>query len=104
MFLCTLLCVFIAIAADTGRMVTIRAVVGMAEAVSPDSSVVKTLRTGMHIIYGWNIRTFQESRVDILFESGALLKIGENSIVTLSEIVKTGNCETALPVKRKDTL
>ena len=90
--------------ADKGRRVIVKAVVGKAEAISPDSSIVKQCRVGMRVFYGWNIRTAKEASVDVAFESGVILTIGEDSFISLSENLEKTNVPIDTKVKRKDTL
>jgi len=65
--------------------VTVKTAVGDVAAVSPDSSTTKPLRVGMRILYGWKVRTGVESVAELAFESGAIIRIGEQSLVTVSE-------------------
>ena len=90
--------------AGKSRRMTVKAVVGQAEAISPDSTIVKQLRIGMRVLYGWNIRTEEEAEVDLLFENGAILHIGEKSIITLSDKLEETDESIDKAVKRKDTL
>jgi hypothetical protein len=65
----------------------IKSMVGTVE-VSPAASVKwKPARVGMMVKMGWNIRTYIESSADIEIETGTLIRVGENSVVTLSKMM-----------------
>ncbi len=54
-------------------------------------------RAGMVVKMGWDVRTYIESSVDIVLDNGTLLRVGENSVVTLSKMVldKSKNVENS---------
>jgi hypothetical protein len=68
--------------------VTIRSVVGKAEVKSAESPEWRPVRTDMAVKAGWDIRTFAESSLELQYESGTVVRIGENSVVTLMRITK----------------
>jgi len=68
--------------------VTIKTVVGNVKVISPDSTKTKKLRVGMRVPVGWQVRTSSESWVELMFESGTVIRLGESSVITLSEKVK----------------
>jgi hypothetical protein len=49
----------------------------------------------MPLRMGWDVRTFVESTVDVEFENGTVLKISENSVITLSKLMQGGGVENS---------
>ena len=92
------------VTAQKGRRVTVKTVVGKAEAISPDSTKIKQLRNGMRVMYGWNIRTELEASVELVFDNGALFRVGEASNITLSDNLGKKDMSIDKKAKRKDTL
>jgi hypothetical protein len=84
--------------------ITVKTVVGHAESVSPDGDTVKVLRVGTRVLLGWHVRTAKESSVELKLESGTVLRIGENSEITLSDKLHASEQSPEAPIKRKDAL
>ncbi len=62
--------------------------VGSAEVRSSDKATWRAARIGMPVRQSWGIRTLLESSLEITLETGTVLKIGENTVVSLSELNK----------------
>jgi hypothetical protein len=71
---------------STEQRVTVKSVIGSAELRSSGAAKWRQLRPGMPVRIGGDIRTFVESTVELAFESGTVLLISENSVVTLSQL------------------
>ena len=71
-------------AQDTPERVTVREILGKVEVRRPDNQEWRAARQGMPVRIGWDVRTYVESTVELVFASGTVLKISENSVVTLS--------------------
>ncbi len=66
----------------------VKTLVGTAEVRAANGASWRPARVGMPVKTGWDIRTFVESSMELRFESGTVLRIGENSVVTLSNLSK----------------
>ncbi|MBD3320724.1 MAG: hypothetical protein GF350_06490, partial [Chitinivibrionales bacterium] len=66
------------------EIVRIKSMVGKVEIRSANSPKWRSGRIGMPVKMGWDIRTYVESRAELQFESGTIVKVGENSVITLS--------------------
>ncbi len=71
--------------------VTIKAIIGKAEIRSPKTGKWRPARVGMAVKMKWDVRTYVESSMELKFASGTVLKLGENSVVNLSTLIKDGN-------------
>jgi len=72
---------------DNTQKAFIKTMVGTVEVSSVASAKWKPARVGMMVKMGWNVRTYIESSADIEMETGTLLRVGENSVVTLSKML-----------------
>jgi hypothetical protein len=72
---------------DNTQKAFIKTMVGTVEVSSTASAKWRPARVGMMVKMGWNIRTFIESSADIEMETGTLLRVGENSVVTLAKML-----------------
>ncbi len=68
--------------------VSIKSIVGKAEVRSPKTGKWRSARIGMTVKMKWDIRTYVESTVELAFESGTVIKLGENSVINLSTILR----------------
>ncbi|MBD3393243.1 MAG: hypothetical protein GF418_14060 [Chitinivibrionales bacterium] len=68
--------------------VRIMSVVGKAEVKSAKSPNWRPARVNMPVKMGWDVRTYVESSIELRYESGTVIKLGENSVVTLSKAYK----------------
>ncbi|HEX2958439.1 MAG TPA: FecR domain-containing protein [Chitinispirillaceae bacterium] len=62
--------------------------VGSVEVRSGEKVTWRSARIGMPVRQSWDIRTLLESSAEITLETGTVLKIGENTVVSLSELNK----------------
>ncbi|MDD5673104.1 MAG: FecR domain-containing protein [Chitinivibrionales bacterium] len=67
--------------------VTVKTMVGQVEVRSGGTAVWRAARIGLPVRMGWDVRTYVESKAELEFESGTILRIGENSVVTLSKLL-----------------
>jgi hypothetical protein len=83
-----LLAIVAAAAQDQSLLLTgsIKSMVGNVE-VSSTAGKWRPARVGMMVKMGWDVRTYIESGADIEFETGTVLRVGENSVVTLSKMI-----------------
>ncbi|MBD3393244.1 MAG: hypothetical protein GF418_14065 [Chitinivibrionales bacterium] len=91
-------------AQEETERVRVKAVVGTAEVLSPDSTTRRLVRIGMRIPLGWHLRTGSESRVELAFESGTVMSIGEGSVVTLSNQIEKSPVSPSMSIQRKEPL
>lgn len=68
--------------------VTVKSIVGKAEVRSPKTGKWRPARVGMTVKMKWDIRTYVESSLELQFQSGTVLKLGENSVVNLSTLLQ----------------
>jgi hypothetical protein len=92
-----------AFAADavTEQHAIIKTIVGQVEVSLPKTTQWRPARIGMVVKMGSDVRTYVESGADIELESGTLVKIGENSVVSLAKLFqnkKTDVSNTSLNV------
>ena len=69
--------------------VTIENIVGKAEVRSPKAGKWRPARVGMVVRMKWDVRTFVESSVDLKFASGTVLKLGENTVISLETLLQS---------------
>jgi len=69
----------------------VKTILGKAEVRSPQTNKWRDLRVGMPVRMGWDVRTFVESSVELSFETGTIIKIGENSVVILDRMQTDDN-------------
>ena len=84
---CTCLSVFSQSSVATEK-VTVKSIIGKAEVRSPNAGKWRPARVGMVVKVKWDVRTFVESSMELQFESGTVLKLGENSVVNLSTLLQ----------------
>lgn len=75
-------------AADGEARAKITAIVGKVEVRSAAKARWRAGRLGMTVKEKWDIRSYLESEAEVTWENGTVLKIGENSIITLSRLTK----------------
>ncbi len=69
--------------------VRIKSITGKVMVRSPKAKQWRDARVGMFIKTKWDVRTFVESAAEIEFSNGSVIRISENSVVTLSEAFKS---------------
>jgi len=87
--------------AVTEQHAIIKTMVGQVEVSLPKTTQWRPARIGMVVKMGSDVRTYVESGADIELESGTLVKIGENSVVSLAKLFqnkKTDVSNTSLNV------
>jgi hypothetical protein len=79
-----------AFAADaaTEQRAIVRTMVGQVEVSLPHSTQWRPARIGMVVKMGSDIRSYVESSVDIELESGTIIKVGENTVVSLAKLLQ----------------
>jgi hypothetical protein len=69
--------------------------VGNVEVRSKASAAWRGARIGMTVKAHWDIRSYLESEAEVTFETGTKVKIGENSVITLSRLLKDDGGRTS---------
>jgi len=64
----------------------------------PKTTQWRPARIGMVVKMGSDVRTYVESGADIELESGTLVKIGENSVVSLAKLFQNKKTDVPTPV------
>jgi hypothetical protein len=82
-------------ASGTEERVTVNQIVGQVEVRSGGTSNWRPARVGMPVKMGWDMRTYVESNAELMFANGTILKIGENSVVTLAKLVSDASSGTS---------
>ncbi|MBN1601114.1 MAG: FecR domain-containing protein [Chitinispirillaceae bacterium] len=77
---------------DQGAKIT--QLVGKVEIRSHEKATWKNARAGMPVRQSWDIRTYLESSAEITFETGTVLRTGENTVVSLSQLSKNEKAGT----------
>jgi hypothetical protein len=79
-------------AADESQQMsaTVKSMIGKVE-VSSLPSKWRAARAGMVVKMGWDIRTYIESSAEIEIENGTVIKVGENSVISLSQLMLDKN-------------
>ncbi len=72
----------------SAERVTVSAAVGKVEVRSPRTGKWREVRAGMPVRMKWDIRTYVESSVDLKFENGTILKLGEKTVLNLEQLIK----------------
>jgi hypothetical protein len=72
---------------DNAQKAFVKTMVGSVEVSSMAQAKWRPARVGMAVKMGWSIRTYIESSADIELETGTLIRVGENSVVTLSKML-----------------
>ena len=65
---------------------TVKSLVGKAEVRSSESGKWREARVGMRIKMEWDVRTHLESSLELVFPSKTMIKMGENSTISLSTL------------------
>lgn len=65
---------------------TVKSLVGKAEVRTSSSAKWREARVGMRIKMEWDVRTHLESSLELVFPSKTVIKMGENSIISLSTL------------------
>ncbi|MBD3420371.1 MAG: hypothetical protein GF398_09670 [Chitinivibrionales bacterium] len=65
--------------------VKITQMLGKVEIRNPKTGKWRPARVGQYVRSGWDIRTYVESNVELEFQTGTVVKSGENSILTVSK-------------------
>jgi ferric-dicitrate binding protein FerR (iron transport regulator) len=75
----------------------IKSMVGKVEVNSNGAAKWRAAHAGMVVKMGWDLRTYIESSAEIELDNGTVLRVGENSVVTLSKLLldKRGNVENS---------
>jgi hypothetical protein len=82
---------------------TVNSVVGKAEIRSSDEGHWRPVHVGMRVKMAWDVRTHIESCVQLSFESGTEIKLGESSEVKLATLYNdTHNNVTAVTDKTEN--
>ena len=71
------------VAAD--RIASVKLVVGEAEFYKKDISKSKTLKVGKKLKEGVHIKTGEASEVELRYENGTILRVGEKSLLKISK-------------------
>ncbi len=69
---------------DSRTQAVVQTIVGMAQARFPEDSAWVELRVGMRLSDGDQVRTFEESSVELVWADGGMLKVTENGYVAIS--------------------
>lgn len=75
-------------AQSTEQSAKITQLVGTVEIRSGEKANWKNARIGMTVRQSWDIRTYLESSAEITFETGTVLRTGENTVASLSQFSK----------------
>lgn len=88
------LCAFTLGAAECGAVgaVKVDKLEGTAKS-SPDQQTWAPLKSGQEVPASHFVKTEAASRLMLIFPDGSALKVGENSLVSLTEIVSNSSCE-----------
>ena len=65
---------------------TVKTLVGKAEVRSSESGKWREAQVGMRIKMEWDVRTHLESSLELVFPSKTVIKMGENSTISLSTL------------------
>jgi hypothetical protein len=87
--------------AENEQRAVVKNMVGQVEVSSPNTAQWRSARIGMVVKMGADIRTYVESSADIELESGTIIKVGENTVVSLAKLLqnkKTDISNTSLKV------
>ena len=66
----------------------VKNMVGQVEVSTPNTAQWRSARIGMVVKMGADIRTYVESSADIELESGTIIKVGENTVVSLAKLLQ----------------
>lgn len=69
----------------TEERVKLAQVLGKVEIRTPQAPAWRAARVGQPVKVGWDVRTYVESDAQLAFGSGTQLRVGENSVVTVSK-------------------
>jgi Uncharacterized protein conserved in bacteria len=77
-----------AVDASTEQRAIIKTMVGQVEVSLPKTTQWRPARIGMVVKMGSDIRTYVESGLDIELESGTVIKVGENTVVSMAKLLQ----------------
>jgi len=81
------------------QRVTLNQIIGKVEVRSTGSGKWRPARVGMGVRAGWDIRTYVESSAQLSFETGTVISINENTVMTMDELLQKGQGATKSNVK-----
>ena len=90
-------------AEDIEELGYIKTIIGKAEIRHSKSSKWRSAYAGMKIKADWEIRTHLESTLELAFINGSVVKLGENSIITISTLLANSILKKGIKTK-KDTI
>jgi hypothetical protein len=73
---------------STEQRAVIKTMVGQVEVSSTNTAQWRSAHIGMVVKMGADIRTYVESTADIEIESGTIIKVGENTVVSLAKLLQ----------------
>lgn len=76
------------VAQTTEQGAKITQLVGTVDVRSSEKAAWRSARVGMPVRQNWDVRTFLESSAEITIETGTVLKISENTVMSLSQLSK----------------
>ena len=84
----------------------VKSLVGKAEVRTTDSAKWRSVHVGMKLKMEWDLRTHKESSLELSFPSGNVIKLRENSIISLSTLLndKDSNNSDIKIASEKDTV
>jgi hypothetical protein len=94
LLICSSLFTSPALAQTTEQIVKVKTAVGSVEIRPSGSPAWKPARIGMVLKTGWDIRTLMESSAELEYANGTLLRMGENSVLTLSSLAADPKSKT----------
>ncbi|MBN2038386.1 MAG: FecR domain-containing protein, partial [Chitinispirillaceae bacterium] len=68
------------------QKVKLKSAVGTVQVRAVGKHMWRPARIGMILKSGWDVRTFMESSAELEYDNGTILRMGENSVVTLSSL------------------
>jgi hypothetical protein len=81
----------------------IKTIIGKAEVRRLESGRWRSAYVGMKIKVDWEIRTHLESTLELSFKNGSIVKLGENSIVTISALLTNSILKRTSDQSKKDS-
>jgi len=81
--------------APTEQRAIIKTMVGQVEVSLPNTTQWRTARIGMVVKMGSDIRTYVESTADIELESGTVIKVGENTVVSFAKLLQNKKADVS---------
>ena len=84
---------------------TVKSLVGKAEVRTSSSANWREAHVGMQVKMEWDVRTHLESSLELVFPSKTVIKMGENSTISLSTLFNdedTTNAKSKIEVTYED--